>query len=357
MNHLYIGDTILRLRKEKDLTQEQLANMVGVSAGAVSKWENGNSTPDIALLSPLARALNTSLDVLLSFHRELSESEVISLKQKLREVFLHEGYVPGESKCKIYLEEYPNSVYLKLVIAGLIQMYAMMSDGTTEEDIKSRMEYSLSLLCQVVESKEPKYVSHALFSIASIQMILENYEESEKALQELSNSFIDPMVLYSSLLQKQGKAKDAQHLCKSMLLQYLNQSTAMLAILGNISKDKGDYQKADVYLDALNHVQKIFKIGMGSGAYQYCKLYIELGKKEEASKWFRKYVDGLLDAGYDYSDNPYFEDMPLEVDVQGQKIIRKRLLQSLIENPEEELIGFQEYKQAMDQLKEAVLKI
>lgn len=114
MNKLNIGETILRLRKEKNITQEQLAFMVGVSAGAVSKWETGNSTPDISLLAPLARALNTSLDILLSFQQELSESEVADIKQKLIEVFLHEGYDAGEVKCQQYLKEYPNSIPLKL---------------------------------------------------------------------------------------------------------------------------------------------------------------------------------------------------------------------------------------------------
>lgn len=65
--------------------------MVGVSAGAVSKWENGNSMPDISLLAPLARALNTSLDNLLSFKQEISEEEVINIKEKLMKIFLHGG--------------------------------------------------------------------------------------------------------------------------------------------------------------------------------------------------------------------------------------------------------------------------
>lgn len=92
MNRLNIGETILKLRKGKKLTQEQLASMVGVSAGAVSKWENGNSTPDISLLAPLARALDTSIDTLLCFHPQLLEKEVMNIKQELIEIFLHEGY-------------------------------------------------------------------------------------------------------------------------------------------------------------------------------------------------------------------------------------------------------------------------
>lgn len=358
MNSLNIGETILRLRKEKSITQEQLANMVGVSAGAVSKWENGNSSPDISLLSPLARALNTSLDILLSFKQELSEAEVLSIKEKLLNIFLHEGYTSGELRYKEYLKEYPNSVYLKLVIAGLIKMYGMMSEDISEKSAKSRMEYALSLLYQVVESKEPKYISLALYSIANIEMMLENYEESEKALKELSNSFVDPMILYSSLLQRQGKNKAAKNLSKKMLLQYLNQSTSMLAILGSLSKDEENYEKAILYFDALDQIQNIFKIGMHSGAYNYVKLYIEIGKKDLAAKWFKNYIDGLLSTGYDYSYNPYFEDIQLEVDLKGQKAIRKKLLQSLFNNEDfNELIGLKDYDQAMENLEVAILEM
>lgn len=138
MNRLNIGETILKLRKERNITQEQLALMVGISAGAVSKWENGNSMPDISLLAPLARALNTSLDTLLSFEQELSEEEVNNIRDQLTKLFLHKGYAAGEEKCKEYLNEYPNSINLKVVVAGLMNMYLMMSVDNTEEFIKAR---------------------------------------------------------------------------------------------------------------------------------------------------------------------------------------------------------------------------
>ncbi|WP_346961523.1 helix-turn-helix domain-containing protein [Clostridium sp.] len=358
MNRLNIGETILRLRKEKKITQEQLASMIGISAGAVSKWETGNSTPDISLLSPLARALDTSLDILLSFQQELSEVEVINIKKELVEVFLHQGYMAGELRCKEYEKEYPNSVYLKLIIAELIQMYSMMSGSVSEECIKSRMEYCLTLLYQVTESKVSKYIPAALFSIANIQISLENYEESEKALKELLNSFIDPMVLYSSLLQKQGKIEEAENMCKAMLIQYLIQSTAMISILANISKGKNNYEKASLYLDALNKVENTFKIGMGSGAYNYCRLYIEIGDKELAAKWFNNYVKELLSTEYDYSNNPYFENLKLEVNVEGQKIIRKKLFQSLIEEEDLKVLsGSLEYEEAIKTLKDAICEM
>ena len=58
-----IGGVIKKYRKEAGLTQEEMANKLGVTTPAVNKWENGNSRPDIKLLAPIARLLNISLTV------------------------------------------------------------------------------------------------------------------------------------------------------------------------------------------------------------------------------------------------------------------------------------------------------
>lgn len=63
-----MGSIIMRLRKEQGLTQEQLANALGISYQAVSKWETGNSCPDIATLPLLADLFSVSIDSL--FGRE-----------------------------------------------------------------------------------------------------------------------------------------------------------------------------------------------------------------------------------------------------------------------------------------------
>ena len=64
MNQL--GKRIAALRKQRGLTQEALAEALGVSAQAVSKWETDNSCPDISLLPKLAAELGVTVDALLS---------------------------------------------------------------------------------------------------------------------------------------------------------------------------------------------------------------------------------------------------------------------------------------------------
>lgn len=66
MNKYVTGDVIRRLREQKHMTQEALAERVYVSGKAVSKWETGKGLPDISLLEPLARALGISVIELLS---------------------------------------------------------------------------------------------------------------------------------------------------------------------------------------------------------------------------------------------------------------------------------------------------
>lgn len=74
MNQEKIGKFIEKLRKEKCYTQKDLGDILGVSNGAVSKWECGNNLPDISMLKPLSEALDIDVMNLLSC-REPSEEE------------------------------------------------------------------------------------------------------------------------------------------------------------------------------------------------------------------------------------------------------------------------------------------
>ena len=69
MNEI-IGKNIYSLRKKQGLTQERLAELVNVSFQAVSKWENGNSVPDVSTLPLLANVLHCSIDSLLGYAAE-----------------------------------------------------------------------------------------------------------------------------------------------------------------------------------------------------------------------------------------------------------------------------------------------
>ena len=66
MDKYVTGAVIRKLRENKNMTQEELAEKVFVSSKAVSKWETGQGLPDISLIEPLAKALDISVIELLS---------------------------------------------------------------------------------------------------------------------------------------------------------------------------------------------------------------------------------------------------------------------------------------------------
>lgn len=81
MNQEKIGKFIAKVRKEKKLTQKELAEKLGITDRAISKWENGKSMPDLSLLKPLCDILEITINELLS--GEYIEEE--KKKEKLEE--------------------------------------------------------------------------------------------------------------------------------------------------------------------------------------------------------------------------------------------------------------------------------
>lgn len=92
MDQRKIGKLIEKYRKQKKLTQKELANRLGVSNTAVSKWETGNNLPDISMLEPLSDVLEVDILELLksqkSSHEDTSRKFVKVKKHKLYKVIL-----------------------------------------------------------------------------------------------------------------------------------------------------------------------------------------------------------------------------------------------------------------------------
>lgn len=90
MDQFKIGKFILNCRKEKNLTQEQLAEKLGVSSKSISRWENGNTMPDYSLLKDLCNELDINVNELLSGEKiknndyiNKSEENLVNLRKQI----------------------------------------------------------------------------------------------------------------------------------------------------------------------------------------------------------------------------------------------------------------------------------
>ena len=87
MSFLNLSQNLTRLRKEKKITQEELAEFVGVTKASVSKWETGATTPDIQILPVLAAFFDVSVDELLGYEAQLTKKQIQYLYHDLAKKF------------------------------------------------------------------------------------------------------------------------------------------------------------------------------------------------------------------------------------------------------------------------------
>ena len=141
-----LPENIRTFRKARSLTQEQLAEALGVTAGAVYKWEAGLSTPDIDLIVALADLFDTSVDVLLGY--QVRDNKVGATVARLKD-YLHRKDRSGLAEAEKALLRYPNSFPVVHQSATLYYLFGLM---THEEAVLRRaialMERSILLLEQ-----------------------------------------------------------------------------------------------------------------------------------------------------------------------------------------------------------------
>lgn len=96
MNQKQIGRYIAEKRRIKNLTQEQLAEQLGISDKTVSKWECGRSMPDYALIQPLCESLDISVSELIEGKEaSLHERQLMELLRRTQELERQNGILHG----------------------------------------------------------------------------------------------------------------------------------------------------------------------------------------------------------------------------------------------------------------------
>ncbi len=145
-----IAENIKILRKAHSLTQEQMAEALGVTVGAVYKWEAGLSMPEIKLIMEIADFFEISVDTLLGYEQQSGNVE--NRIQRIRQCIVEKDFEEGVSEVEKALKKYPNN--FNVTYAGAMLYMLKFSEEKCEEAmIKSNQlfEKAISLLYQNTE--------------------------------------------------------------------------------------------------------------------------------------------------------------------------------------------------------------
>lgn len=165
-----LSKIITSLRKEKGYTQEKLSEMLGVSTAAVSKWETGNSYPDIFLLPKIAEIFNVSVDYLFDYDSSVSKNvdKIISASEALRKGGEIDEAISSLSRALVH---YPNNdrLIFELAYHNFISSWHKNQDKR-KEALKSAEKGFILAIQNTCDGKLAAKAYHFLTVIAINQL-------------------------------------------------------------------------------------------------------------------------------------------------------------------------------------------
>lgn len=285
-----IGKVIRRYRREKGLTQEQLAGMLGISAPAVNKWENDNSYPDITLLAPIARALDITVDTLLSFRSELTEQEVQGMVQKLSGMMAADEFEQAFFLAEKWAGEYPGSEMLALNLAVALKGGMLMYPAEEKEEYRERIRMWLEL---AAGSKEQRIREAAIPFLVAEYESADEYEKAQELLDSVPEHSFDKHLMQATHNRVRGEIEKA-YVCLETYLQYLcGNIEGVFHQLTACACEEKDYETAKRYAGIYREVARVLE----RSAYNYYVMDFlvasEMKDKEMGLDALEKMVEGI----------------------------------------------------------------
>lgn len=174
--NLTIGEKIKKLRRERDLTQEEVAAHLGISFQAISKWERGDGYPDITMLPALSNYFKVSVDELIGMDEFTSSKRLEEINKTWNENRKQKKHKENVTLIKEALKDHPNDPRL------LSQLYSSLErlDGT-EAEKRANLKESIAVQEQILRyCDDSEDRGAALFNIADAYW---RYGDQEKAIE------------------------------------------------------------------------------------------------------------------------------------------------------------------------------
>ena len=251
-----IGEQIKNYRKTAGLTQEQVANYLGVSTPAVNKWEKGNTYPDISLLPVLARLLKIDMNELFSFREELTEKEIGQFVNELSEISL-DSFTKAFDMAVSKIQEYPHCDLLIYSIATILNAALTLANLDDEK----KLEYNtviIEWLERTVDSQDEKVRNSSIFILATKYVQMEKYEEANVLLKKIPDTVIDATIMKTSVLEHQEGTDTAALFLEGKLLQAVINIQSYLYKLIEMEEEAGNHDKAEEIAEITEHMISLF---------------------------------------------------------------------------------------------------
>lgn len=348
MNHIKMAENLMYLRKKRGVTQEALAEFLGVTKASVSKWENEQSLPDILQLPRIASYYDISIDELMGYQAQLTKEEIRKQYHKFAADFASGDFEKIFRETQDFVKQYYSCYPALIQIIVLWLNHYMLAE---KEERQKEVLREIICLCQHIMGQciDLQILSEASVFQAAASCILGDAAEVIRILEpqhdpkRTSGQMESEGLLIQAYLMagEQNKAVSFnQYSIYKHLLGVINDSILYL------SSQMTEADRAEETMKRIEGMMKLYQIDKlnPNTALQYylqkavfCCIH---GKIEEALASIRKYMDigepfirkGCVFRGDDYFNRIYtfFEDLELGAQApRDSQVIWESFLQAL----------------------------
>ncbi len=288
-----LGENIKKLRLEHNLTQENLADFLGVSFQAVSKWERGDTVPDVYMLPVIASFFNVSIDNLLNFDRLQIEKDVEEYERKYYELWQSNELEKLLNLMKEAIRTYPSEHRL---LVRYLNVIVQQGSGSDQMTLEAKNEV-ISIYDRIqnyctkdnIRMWAKKIMCNYYIRLSKIENSGVNIKDAEEILQDMP--LMQNSRDYLSCYLYRGEALD--HACKSALseIMFLLNCTIRENWIYNRSRPLNE--RIDVILQLVNLNKIIYTdgnygknyINMALATACLSRLYRKAGNDTLMAKW------------------------------------------------------------------------
>ena len=181
---LLIGETIKRLRRERDLTQEEMAAHLGVSFQSISKWERGDGYPDITMLPALANYFGISVDELLGVSEIEKRERYDAINRTWAENNTQKRNAENVALMRQSLKAFPNDALLLVQLSTSLEKL----DGTEEEKRRHLLE-SIAVQEQILRGEDSEVRGATMYNICHAYWKAGEHDKALEQAKKLPNLY------------------------------------------------------------------------------------------------------------------------------------------------------------------------
>ena len=346
MKEINISRTIVQKRREKGITQDDLASYIGISKASVSKWETGQSYPDITFLPQLAAYFNISIDDLMGYEPQMSKEDIRKLYLKLSSDFAVKPFDEVIDACRDVSKKYFSCFPLLFQIGASVVNNSPLADD--EEKRIAVLAEAKELFIRIKEhSEDAELIEQSIGMEAVCAHMTGSPTEVINLLEGFNTPKVSPEPLLAAAYQMTGKIEEAKTVLQIGVYRYITALFGLFTPYLSLCSDNAErfdevYKRISGIAELFNikelHPSLLLNIYLSAG--QGYLAGNNTGKALEMLELYTETAAGsiypLQLKGDDYFDllEDWFEEFPLGTALpRDEKTVRQSMADAVVSNP------------------------